>query len=261
MIVSFTFSPSLLHTNEFQCLSSFSVSRGYEFSSEGTYDVVPSTTFYYKGANGEPTEIEANLIGSHSAKIAGSLKSRAVEKRKENYNKLMKRAATTSGCTSSQTDVITQSTWAASLYAASAEKYLTLNTASTERYLQWFGEYESSRHDTALSHYTNIRNTDVKTYTYDCACTEGDDVYAYVFPNEFGHIYLCGQYMAAEIMGTDSKAGTIIHEASHFTRNAGTRDLAYGQTRAAALAQSNATAAINNADSHEYFAENTPWLA
>jgi hypothetical protein len=58
--------------------------------------------------------------------------------------------------------------------------------------------------------------------------------------------------MATDIMSTYSKAGTIINESSHFLKNAGTKDLAYGQTRAAALAVSNSTGAINNADSHEY---------
>ncbi|KAG9075865.1 hypothetical protein FRC06_009848 [Ceratobasidium sp. 370] len=51
--------------------------------------------------------------------------------------------------------------------------------------------------------------------------------------------------------GTDSKAGTIVHEQSHFTVNGGTRDYAYGQSRAKSLAISNAALAIMNADSHE----------
>jgi len=45
---------------------------------------------------------------------------------------------------------------------------------------------------------------------------------------------------------------------SHFTVVAGTDDLAYGQTAAKALATSDPGSAIRNADSHEYFAENTP---
>ncbi len=60
--------------------------------------------------------------------------------------------------------------------------------------------------------------------------------------------------------GTDSKAGTLVHEMSHFTAVAGTDDHAYGQTNAKSLAISNPDLALNNADSHEYFAENTPFL-
>jgi peptidyl-Lys metalloendopeptidase len=58
--------------------------------------------------------------------------------------------------------------------------------------------------------------------------------------------------------GTDSKGGTLVHEMSHFTVVAGTDDLAYGQQAAAQLAISDPNKAINNADSHEYFGENTP---
>jgi peptidyl-Lys metalloendopeptidase len=59
--------------------------------------------------------------------------------------------------------------------------------------------------------------------------------------------------------GTDSKGGTLVHEMSHFTVVAGTDDWAYGQAAAGALAGSNPDRAIDNADSHEYFGENTPY--
>ena len=39
---------------------------------------------------------------------------------------------------------------------------------------------------------------------------------------------------------------------------ADTNDHAYGQGNAQSLARSSATRALDNADSHEYFAENTP---
>ena len=54
--------------------------------------------------------------------------------------------------------------------------------------------------------------------------------------------------------------GTIIHELSHFNVIAGTDDFAYGHTAAKQLALSNPAQARLNADSHEYFAENTPSL-
>lgn len=57
------------------------------------------------------------------------------------------------------------------------------------------------------------------------------------------------------------KGGTLIHESSHFTANGGTEDYAYGQSACKELARINSSAAINNADSHEYFAENSPSLS
>jgi peptidyl-Lys metalloendopeptidase len=244
----------------------------YSFSSGGAYNVVPSNTrFFYKGEDGQPVPIDATVERTHTAKLTGSLVSRRVQKRQEHaakYKKraleaqaLGKRATQFANCTPDQERVIQQSVYVASLYVAQAEKYLTLNAQGNERYTTWFGEYSSDNHQTVLTHYATIRKSDVKTYTFDCACQESSDTYAYVYPSEFGHVYLCNQYMLAEISGTDSKAGTIVHESTHFTANGGTRDLAYGKPRAQALAIANATAATMNADSHEYFAENTPYLA
>ncbi len=48
---------------------------------------------------------------------------------------------------------------------------------------------------------------------------------------------------------------------THFIATAGTSDFAYGQSSCKSLAISNPTNAVNNADSHEYIAENTPALA
>ena len=48
--------------------------------------------------------------------------------------------------------------------------------------------------------------------------------------------------------GTDSKAGTIVHEQSHFTVNGGTQDYVYGQSSAKSLASSDPSEAIFNAE-------------
>jgi peptidyl-Lys metalloendopeptidase len=47
---------------------------------------------------------------------------------------------------------------------------------------------------------------------------------------------------------------------SHFNVTAGTSDWAYGKTACLSLAQTDPAHALDNADSHEYFAENTPAL-
>jgi peptidyl-Lys metalloendopeptidase len=80
-----------------------------------------------------------------------------------------------------------------------------------------------------------------------------------VYPNSAYEIFVCRAFWPAPATGTDSKAGTLIHEMSHFTVVAGTNDWVYGQTGAKNLAISNPTNAVDNADSHEYFAENNPF--
>lgn len=71
----------------------------------------------------------------------------------------------------------------------------------------------------------------------------------------FGKVYLCPAFWEAPGTGVDSKAGTLVHEASHFIVNGGTQDHKYGQKASKELAISNPEWAILNADSHEYFAE------
>jgi len=56
------------------------------------------------------------------------------------------------------------------------------------------------------------------------------------------------------------QAGTLVHEASHFTQNGGTNDYAYGQANCTDLARDYPDYAVMNADSHEFFVENTPEL-
>jgi peptidyl-Lys metalloendopeptidase len=81
-----------------------------------------------------------------------------------------------------------------------------------------------------------------------------------VYPTQPYKIYVCKAFWSAPLTGTDSKGGTLLHEMSHFDVVAGTDDNVYGQAGAANLAITNPDAAVQNADSHEYFGENTPAL-
>lgn len=142
-------------------------------------------------------------------------------------------------------------------YANNSKSYLTAGTTGT-RYTWWFGSYTSSRYSTVRSHFTNIASAlSSQPYTFNCSCTDSG-TYAYVYPTQPYKVYLCGAFWSAPNTGTDSRAGTLIHETSHFNVVAGTDDWAYGQTAAHNLAVSNPTRAVDNADNHEYFAENNP---
>ncbi|CAE7223212.1 unnamed protein product, partial [Rhizoctonia solani] len=155
---------------------------------------------------------------------------------------------------------------ASNTYVANANTYLNGISSGTTRYTTWFGSYTAARLSTVRSHFTAI-GTDATSSTYDCTTcksTSGidyDSTYAYVYSDEPGTIYLCGVFWSAPVTGTDSRAGTIVHENSHFEVNGGTSDWTYGQTNAKSLASSNPTRAIDNADNHEYFAENNPALS
>ncbi|MBB3120908.1 M35 family metallo-endopeptidase [Pseudoduganella violacea] len=160
-------------------------------------------------------------------------------------------------CSSSQQTQIKAAYTAAKNMANGSVSYLTGTPG--QRYTKWFGAYNASRFNTVKSHFNAIKDAFAnKAVVVDCGCKES--YYAYVYPNQPYKIYVCNAFWPAPTTGTDSKGGTLVHEMSHFTVVAGTDDWAYGQSAAASLAISNPSQAIDNADSHEYFGENTPSL-
>lgn len=164
-------------------------------------------------------------------------------------------------CSSSRRTSIATALASAKSYASGSYNYLstypTASRANSVRYKTWFGSYTSSRWSTVSSNFNKINSAlHNQPLQFDCGCT--DSYYAYVYPNQPYKIYLCNSFWSAANTGTDSKAGTIVHETSHFTVVADTDDIAYGQSAAKSLALSNPAQAVKNADSHEYFAENTP---
>ncbi|KAF8652383.1 hypothetical protein AX16_004411 [Volvariella volvacea WC 439] len=228
------------------------LSQAYNFTSsgEGAYDFEARNLFHIVDADNKLVPVYASSE-AHSAKLTGKL---AVAR------PTIAKRATYNGCSSTQQSNLVSAASAAQSYAASALSYLTSHTSSTTRYTTWFGTFTTARHNTVTSQFSNISSNTFSSYTYDCTCTSSG-TYAYVYPSDFGHVYLCGAFWAAPNTGTDSRGGTLIHESSHFTANAGTDDHAYGQSACRSLASSSPDTAIDNADSHEYFAENNPALA
>ncbi|QRW14467.1 peptidyl-Lys metalloendopeptidase [Ceratobasidium sp. AG-Ba] len=227
----------------------------YNFTNTGAgeFKFDASNVFQYVDAAGKLSKIEAT---TQSAKvgISGNLVSARSTPRVE-ARSLGKRVAYV-GCSTTRQSQIATAVTSANSYVSAASSYLNGISSGTTRYTTWFGSYTSSRASTVRSHFSLI-GTDASSTTYDCStCTSS--AYAYVYANQPGRVYLCSAFWSAPNTGTDSKAGTIVHEQSHFTVNGGTQDYVYGQSGAKSLAISNPAQAIQNADSHEYFAENNP---
>lgn len=160
-------------------------------------------------------------------------------------------------CSASQKSTLTSAVAAASNYANTSVSYLNGISGNTPRFTTWFGSATSSALSEIRTDYAKIKDAlDNKSLVLDCSCKKS--YYAYVYPTQPYKVYLCRAFWSAPMTGTDSKAGTLIHELSHFNVIAGTQDNAYGQSAAKALAISNPQQARDNADSHEYFSENTP---
>jgi peptidyl-Lys metalloendopeptidase len=161
-------------------------------------------------------------------------------------------------CTTSQQADITSAVSAALSMSSDGDAYMAKGTMGT-RYTKWFGAVDSGRVATVKSHFAALKDAfATKPITVDCGCKK--TYYAYVYPTQPYKIYVCKAFWSAPMTGTDSKGGTLVHEMSHFNVVASTDDWVYGQSGAASLAISDPNKAIDNADSHEYFGENTPAL-
>ncbi|QRW18243.1 peptidyl-Lys metalloendopeptidase [Rhizoctonia solani] len=133
-----------------------------------------------------------------------------------------------------QKDIL-ESAVAANGYIAQSSQFLANSYyLGNSRYRTWFGPYEKRRWDTVARHFTLLHGQPQR-FKYDCSCAE-EDTFAYVYPDQFGTVYLCGAFWKASVLD----------------------DHAYGHEEAQKLAINFPNQAIMNADSHEYFAENDP---
>ncbi len=169
------------------------------------------------------------------------------------------------GCsTAQQSDIIAAADVAEDITNEAIDALVSIagvERSTSPRYRTWFGTYEMSRYARVQDNLSSISDALAeRTVNYVCGCSDVG-VYAYVYPNRPYDVYLCPAFWRADIDGTDSRAGTIVHELSHFSAVAGTGDHRYSQSGAQQLAIESPALAIDNADSHEYFAENTPLIA
>lgn len=121
------------------------------------------------------------------------------------------------------------------------------------QYDEWFGAQTAARVGIVKDHYTKVRDAmQSTTFTYDLTGSGcGSSVYAYTFKGTTT-VFMCDLFWSAPANGTDSKAGTVLHELTHAV--AFTDDITYGQVNCRKLATTNPDNAVKNADSHEYYA-------
>jgi peptidyl-Lys metalloendopeptidase len=229
--------------------SGIDISGFYDFSETGSYQI------RYKSETQDNSSKALALQSENSQTWIEGRETKVIE---DSAPDAVSGSTSYTSCSASRQSSLVTARNNASTYATVAYNYLNAGTQSS-RYTTWFGTYNSSRYNTVKSHYLNIRNAmDTASVRFNCSCT--DSAFAYVYPTQPYTIYLCNAFWTAPSTGTDSKAGTLVHEMSHFNVVAATDDWAYGQTAAKNLARTNTTKAVDNADSHEYFAENTPSL-
>ncbi|KAM5544050.1 hypothetical protein V8D89_002236 [Ganoderma adspersum] len=154
------------------------------------------------------------------------------------------------GCDDPQQAVVNDAVPAAQKYVTDAHAHLDADaddpgSSVAGYYTTW----------TVVGHFANVSANGFAAFAYDCSTCADASLYAFVHADDFGVVYLCGAFWGAEATRMDSRAGTLVHEASHFTVNGGTQDLVYGPDETQTLAQSDPDQALMNADNHEFFAE------
>jgi len=160
-------------------------------------------------------------------------------------------------CSNAQQEQVTAAVDAGRAMTLSGHAYLSSGAEYKTRYTGWFGALDAARGSKVTANFAAIRDAfENKPLKVDCGCKE--PYFAYVYPAQPYTVYVCKAFWTAPLTGTDSRGGTMLHELSHFDVVAGTDDHVYGHEGAAELARSSPERAINNADSHEYFGENTP---
>lgn len=201
-----TVSPALRRTTpSLTRCTLFLVSKTYNFtdSGPGTYSFnIVSDQFHYVNDAGEPIAISAIRPAVHSASLSGKLAS---------PRHTLPGRATYNGCSSSEETALVAAAAAAQNYASSTHAYTQSHTPVSVRYTTWFGIFSMARHDIVDFHFSKLNNNSYANYTYDCTCTD-PDTFAYVFPDEFGKVFLCGAFWKALVTGSDSQGGTLIHE-------------------------------------------------
>ena len=170
---------------------------------------------------------------------------------------ILEKAGSTSfvGCSTSQQGALNTARSNGTSMSSNSVSYLDSHTSANAgpRYTTWFGTPSSSNYSSVSNNFDAILSAfQNAAMQFDCS-TCNINAYAYVYSNQPYRIYLCSVFWSAPATGTDSKAGTLVHETSHFNVVAGTNDNAYGQTACKKLADIPARRRHATA---RYFAEN-----
>jgi len=219
--------------------------NSYDFSQPGEYDVVMVTDvldYETDDAVGSLPHTRKTFT-PYSGLISNSLK---ITTTQGLFHKILRAPYP---CSASETSQINGAAGSQKTMIGYGNSRILEGQSST--YQEWFGAYTSAR-------WTHVRDVIGRIYrntvAYRC---DSENAYAYVYPSDTTHtIYCCRAFWPApNAGGFDTKAGTLIHELSHFHNIGSTQDHAYGTAAARSLAINNPEQARANADNYEYFCE------
>lgn len=174
-------------------------------------------------------------------------------------------------CEKAEIEVVLEAMGAASKLSLQA----AVSIGDTPEFRRWFGPYSKENAAAVRAGFKSIhavlRDQSVKVV---CANVGEEDCDARMYANVWAHdpyvINLCPAFFsmpqmhvhsnASVQMENGTRAGTIIHELSHFDIVAGTDDICYTRPVCAQLAEFERQVLVRNADSYQYFAEDMGYL-
>jgi peptidyl-Lys metalloendopeptidase len=144
----------------------------------------------------------------------------------------------------------------------------TMEAGYTDKdYRTWFGCYDEKRYETVKRNFSKVLDAlSSKTFAFlceECKVTYPDAI-AYVFPNQPYIVHLCNNRFWNRPLSDNlnSRAGSLVHEVSHFAVVANTEDFTIGadsssvrEAQRLAKTQEGPIYAVKNAHSYQYFAE------
>lgn len=146
----------------------------------------------------------------------------------------------------------------------------------TAEYERWFGRYAPGKAEVVRSNFKAIVQG-IRTGLVTGRCTRNgvgaceDSTYAFVYDDEPYDIHFCNGFFDLPKMSdldpmqqrfdNGTRAGTIIHEVSHFRIVAGTEDECYSRSDCSRMARHGTNRAVRNADSYQYFAEDVTYYS
>lgn len=142
-------------------------------------------------------------------------------------------------------------------------------TPESGSYRSWFGLWDKARVKEVRRTLTALKNhIRVNKVTFFCAQTGEQNcdpgVYANVFSSDPSTVYICPPYFELpeldnstflQVHESGTRAGTIIHEMTHFNVVGSTDDYCYSRPVCMDFARTTPNQAVRNADSFQYFTE------
>ncbi|EJD37461.1 peptidyl-Lys metalloendopeptidase [Auricularia subglabra TFB-10046 SS5] len=232
----------------------------YDFtqSGAGAYRIDVAADFYL--ATNEGVKTLTASVSPHTALLTGDLVKRA--------SLPPPSLSAFSDCTAAHQTALKAASASADPLVRDATAYLSAHTSETPtaRYETWFGAAPTAaNYSHVASVFDKLSVTSFTAHTYECVsaarCAGVSDSEAFTRPDTPGHFFVCPPFYTAPTSGTESQPGILVHLATHWDAIGHTGHWGDGVGDSKALAISNPALAIDNADSYEFFAENSPQLA